>query len=68
MLFRFVDTVPGGPLLQRMLKGGLNVKVAGHNHDEVFVTVNEGEEWVDEDAWVRAIEAHYACVFDDTTE
>ncbi len=66
MLYRFVDTVPGGPLLERMLKGGLEAKVAGFNHDEVFVIVNDDEEWADVDAWVRAIEAHYACVFNDS--
>ncbi len=67
MHYRFVDQVPGGPLLKRMLKGGLDAKMAESNGDEVFVTVNDDDVWVDESAWVRAIEAHYACVLDDTT-
>jgi len=51
-----------------MLKGGLEAGVVGHLKDEVLVTVVEGEEWADTDAWIRAIEEHYACVFDTTTE
>jgi hypothetical protein len=67
MRYAFVGKNPNGGLLSRMLKGGLDAKtVSMFNNDEVFVTVVEGEEWVDEDAWVRAIEEHYACVFDDS--
>ncbi|KKK79229.1 hypothetical protein LCGC14_2835630 [marine sediment metagenome] len=68
MRYSFVGKNPGDALLSRMLKGGLDATVAGYREDEVFVTVVEGEEWADEDAWVRAIEEHYACVFDDATE
>ena len=67
-MYKFVDKVAGTDLLSKMLKGGLEAKVAGHNRDEVFVTVAEGEEWADTDAWIRAIEDHYACVFDTTAE
>ena len=73
MRHKFVDLEPGGALLSRMLKGGLNAEVIGSTfeqptNDEVFVTVVEGEEWTDMDAWIRAIEEHYACVFDTTAE
>jgi hypothetical protein len=64
MEYTFVDTTPGGNLWNRMMTGGLNAIEAGY--DEVCVTVAEGEEWVDEDAWVHAIEEHYACVFNDS--
>ena len=67
-MYKFVDKVTGKDLLSKMLTGGLEATVAGHNKDEVFVTVVEGEEWADVDAWIRAIEEHYACVFDTTTE
>ncbi len=66
--FKFVGQVVDKDLLSKMLKGGLDATVAGHNKDEVFVTVVEGEEWTDEAAWIRAIEEHYTCVFDTTTE
>ena len=71
MHYRFVDQEVGGKLLARMLKGGLSASINPDDwphSDEVTVRVLEGEEWVDEDAWVRAIEAHYACVFDDAAE
>ena len=66
--FKFVTDQVGADLLSKMLKGGLNATVAGHNKDEVFVAVVEGEEWADVDAWIRAIAEHYACVFDTTAE
>ena len=66
MLFKFVDHAPGGALLARMIKGGLSVSEAGP--DEVFVSVTEGEEWADEADWIRTIEGHYACVFDDAPQ
>lgn len=76
MHYKFVDKTPGGNLKQRMLKGGLIVwaatqddaHTAAEADDEVWVIINDNEEWADEDAWVRAIEAHYSCVFDDAAE
>ena len=68
MAYRFVVKNPNGGLLSRMLKGGLEATAPGYDQDEVLVAVADEEVWADEDAWVRAIEEHYACVFDDTTE
>ncbi len=64
--FKFVDTNVASGLVNRMIKGGLSATTSGI--DEVTVVVAEGEEWADEAAWVRAIEEHYACVFDDLAE
>lgn len=65
-MFLFVDHVVGGNLLARMVKGGLNASEA--EADEVYVSVIPGEEWVDTSAWIQAIEAHYACVYDGSRE
>jgi len=65
-MHKFVDTEVGGDLLARMAKGGLNVSEA--ELDEVYVSVLPGEEWADETAWIQAIEAHYACVYDGSRE
>ncbi len=64
--FKFVDTNVASGLVNRMIKGGLSATTSGI--DEVTVLVAEGEEWADTDAWIRAIEEHYACVFDDLAE
>ncbi len=65
MHYQFVGKNPNGGLLSRMLKGGLEATAPGYDQDEVLVAVADEEVWADEDAWVRAIEEHYACVFDD---
>ena len=66
MMFCFVDNEVNGELYAKMAKGGLNVSEGGH--DEVYVSVANGEEWADEDAWIRSVEAHYDCVFDGSRE
>ena len=66
MHYQFVPKVSGGDLLGRMLKGGLDAEVTGYWDDAVLVAVVDEEVWADEDAWVRAIEEHYACVFNDS--
>jgi hypothetical protein len=65
-MHKFVDQEVEGDLLARMVKGGLNASEAGD--DEVYVSVLPGEEWADESAWIQAIEAHYACVYDGSRE
>ena len=67
MLYRFVATEPDDTLLARMVDGGLNATEAD-GYDEVFVSLLSDKEWADEDAWIRAVEDRYVCVFDETVK
>ena len=65
--YRFVAHEPDVDLVAQMSKGGMQVEADG-DPSVALVAVEETDVWVNEGAWIEAVESHYSCVFDGTTD